>query len=990
MQINGGPNGTGSNRTSFRDSPKSSILSSDKDERKNSPLTVDVQELSRPPSSPGRVRAMARNFSRHGCFYSDDEQGSEALLERASFYSDNSEKKPIDALRRHRLPCHAEDLFPSLGKRSKLLDRNRMNLAEYQPMESNLTNESTLVSRLDCELERDSVSKCVQLAREREEMERELESYTAGRQLQQEDEEQGDEDEGEEEEEEPVWKPQDVTMRQKHRPAGQTSRVSDYRRACYFGSTSSPMDRRQAAHIQWDISPVTSVTNLVPVRSPRQCISPRGAAQADSFIVDSSRSPVTQNTSLPLLSPDATLEGPTPVQMGQPAERGAQFSPQRKPEAYRRSMTEQGSVERTQGTAVPSRSRHSYAYTGAQGWDSVSSAGPPGSDEKPTSSSAASHQQQRAAVMREPSPSGFHASTRPAHEDTGAKAKEKEARPRGDPRAPGLTSDLEREGVRTRSRRSDKCLYSDSPSPVSTLTLVEEAESDQSHFSVPVGASGSFRTKPAAPSPRLSPLQTSAILEYLSLPGFIEMSVDEPIEEESRAAQSSEPPQSEKSSETKPDVVPKNWEVHIQEQQESRKVCFDPAVSVGGADLKPSYRQSGHGEGRASSPRVRFPDETRPPSPDREKTCKQIYTEKTQTRTVGRNPDRPESRLASRSAHTLLSAAKGVADIVSKHSQSFVRGAESFSERAQRPVSQGTSRTNNIASRISQAPVPLLKKSMSVGPCRSLVGFTQPRPHLKKSFSLGSHRWEHFETPRTYISEACYWDELPHPDVRSYSLGRGPPPCLRPGPSWREYIPTRRPSVGSLERPHRSLASPSYLTPSMYPPGPTSLSPTLEPVDPRRQAAVFPESARWSPSYQDMLRSAQHKYVPPPPPLPSSIPVPQYQHWPPSRGEFMRPMEPVRGPPRSYLPRGISWPSPYYPPVPPREGDAYSRQERMAVEAREGGRASYASQSSGRGSAGLFRQSLSVTPTLLSSPETTEESERHRADMDLPERRAKR
>uniref|UniRef100_A0A669FBC3 Protein turtle homolog A n=1 Tax=Oreochromis niloticus TaxID=8128 RepID=A0A669FBC3_ORENI len=59
------PEGSRSSRTSFRDSPKSSILSSEKDERKDSPLTVDVPELSRPPSSPGRVRAMARNFSRH-------------------------------------------------------------------------------------------------------------------------------------------------------------------------------------------------------------------------------------------------------------------------------------------------------------------------------------------------------------------------------------------------------------------------------------------------------------------------------------------------------------------------------------------------------------------------------------------------------------------------------------------------------------------------------------------------------------------------------------------------------------------------------------------------------------------------------------------------------------------------------------------------------------------------------------------------------------
>uniref|UniRef100_A0A3B4B9M1 Ig-like domain-containing protein n=1 Tax=Periophthalmus magnuspinnatus TaxID=409849 RepID=A0A3B4B9M1_9GOBI len=102
--------------------------------------------------------------------------------------------------------------------------------------------------------------------------------------------------------------------------------------------------------------------------------------------------------------------------------------------------------------------------------------------------------------------------------------------------------------------------------------------------------------------------------------------------------------------------------------------------------------------------------------------------------------------------------------------------------------------------------------------------------------------------------------------------------------------------------------------------------------------------------------------------------------------KYMRPIDHRRGPQRSYLPRGISWPSPYYSPCPPPcEGESYRQTERMMGrpgdleyrEVREGGRASYASQSSGHGSAGLYRQSLSITPTLLSSPETTEESERH-------------
>lgn len=991
---------------SFRDSSESSTLSSEK--RKDSPLTVDIPELSRPPSSPGRVRAMARNFSRHGCFYSDDEQGSEALLERASFYSDNSEKKPSDSLRR------------SLSKRTRLLDRDRPHHSGYQPMESHLTNDSTLVSQLDSELERDSINKCVQLAKEREEMERELESYTAdqrsrirGADEQQSKTTETNQRDAPKSEEEPVWKPQDVTIRQKHRPSGQTTRVSDYRRACYFGNTSSPMDRLPTSRIQWDISPVTSVTSLIPVQTPGDTTSPRSQrprtcreTSEDSLGLDSSRSPVTQNTSLPMLSPDTSSKSPLALCLETP-NRARSLSPMREPDTCRKSVTEEGLREMTRGRGVASRSRHSYAYAGTQPWDPAARSLSSDSG-RPGSSAQYNHPERTTeyTATRDPSPSSY--STLPyEHHDVGAKAKDRETQGRDGRGSSGFYSELEREGVRTRSRRSDRCLFSDSPSPITTLTLVEEVESDQSQFSVPK-MSDSFKAKPAAPSPKMSPLQTSAILEYLSLPGFIEMSVDEPVEE-SEVTDSQKP---ETSQVAKPDVVPKNWEVHVQENQEAgsnqKEVCFEHTVG----DDEPSFdagrrqghKRSLHVEARDSSLRVRFPYEPRSPSPEPEKTCKQLYSEKTQIRGGSKSTARPESRLGSRSAHTLLSAAKGMADIVSKHSQSFVGSIESVSEQPQRQPSQG-SRTNNIASRICQAPVPFLKKSLSIGPCRTLSGMGQPRPFLKKSISLGSQRWEHFESPRTYISERCYWDEFPNQDVRvkSYSLGRTPSSYPRPGPSWREYVPFRRPSMGSLERPHhvqRPLASPSYLTPSMYPPRQTSVSPMLEPSDPRRQATVFPESSRWSPSYHETVRSAQHKYIP----MPSSIPLPQYQHWPGPRGDSMRPTDPRRGPPRSYLPRGISWPSPYYAPFPPREGDGYRQPDRMmgrggeteirevreVREVREGGRASYASQSSGRGSAGLFRHSLSVTPTLLSSPETTEENERYRAEMELPQRRKKR
>ncbi|XP_072288674.1 uncharacterized protein igsf9b [Eucyclogobius newberryi] len=931
LQSNGSASGAGSNRTSYRDSPKSSILSSEKDERKNSPLTVDVPELGRPPASPSRVRAMARNFSRHGCFYSDDEQSSEALLERASFYSDNSEIKPSDSLRRHRMLDHAEELFPSLGRRGKHLERCRLNVNQ------SLEGERTLVSQLDTEQELDSTDRCVQLVEEREGIERELKAYTARQRSQAHSEKtKSPHRESPTVDKEPVWKLQDVAFRQKHKAAGQTSRISDYRKACYFGSTSSPMDRLSSSRINWDISPVTSVTSLVPIRSPQDNGSPRSVLPytsqdntEDSANVDSLQSPVTQNTSLPLVL-DVTSESLPALHLQSP-QRDRSLSP-KKPESYRRSIA------------------------GTQPWDSVAAARP----YTRTDSTAVDFKSRRVS-----SPSGY--STLPYHE-------------------------CETEGVRTRSRKSDKCLISDSPSPITTLTLVEEVESDLSQLSVP-RMSGSFKAKPVAQSLKMSPLQTSAILEYLSLPGFIEMSVDEPVEEsELTDTQQSSEERTGASPITKPDVVPKNWEVHVKNQETEshpKLVRFEQSLTEEDDSLLLRV------EPRDPLLRVRFPDDANVTYAP-EKTCRQLYDEKARLRLRNTSSERPEFRVGSSSAHTLYSAAKGMADIIAKHSSSFVDSSESLSGPPQRPASQG-SRANNIVSRITQAPVPFLKKSLSMGPCRTLSSMGPPRPFMKKSHSLGAQRWEHFESPRPYVSERCYWDEFPSPDVRvkSYSLGRSPPSFMKPGPSWKEYMPFRRPRVGSLERPHptqRYLVSPPYLSPAMYPPRQTSASPLLEPCDPRRQAAVFPECSRWSPSFVETMRSPEPKYVP----MPSCIPVPQYQHWPDSRGEYMRPIDHRRGPPRSYLPRGISWPSPYYPPCPPPcEEEPYRHTDRMMGrpgdpeyrEVREAGRASYASQSSGRGSGGLYRQSLSITPTLLSSPETTEESERH---MEPSDRRAKR
>uniref|UniRef100_A0A8C2GIT4 Immunoglobulin superfamily, member 9b n=1 Tax=Cyprinus carpio TaxID=7962 RepID=A0A8C2GIT4_CYPCA len=223
----------GSDNGSFKESNQSNPASSKRDRQRKLPsaLTVDSPDPERPPHSPGRVKAMARNFSRHGCFYSDDEQERERLLHQA----------------------------------------------HYQPIngDSQLTEPSTMITQLDGDRERDNLGKCLKLVKEREQMERQLEHYTSSRRAQAHEGEQRRAKSAsplrkwtDVESEDPIWKPQDIHLRQKTRPSSLAQR--DYRRGCYFGNTSSPMERLpslSSTYIQWDISPVTSPTSQVPVQS---------------------------------------------------------------------------------------------------------------------------------------------------------------------------------------------------------------------------------------------------------------------------------------------------------------------------------------------------------------------------------------------------------------------------------------------------------------------------------------------------------------------------------------------------------------------------------------------------------------------------------------------------------------------------------------------------------------------------------------------------
>ncbi|KAL0979457.1 hypothetical protein UPYG_G00185330 [Umbra pygmaea] len=1037
-QTDEGGSSAESNQMSLKVSPKSRSLSSEKEGKKDPPLTVEVIELSKPPSSPGRVRAMARNFSRQGCFYSDEEQGfSDALLDRTSFYSDSSERRANDSLKRYRTG-HPEDNLPSLGRRVRLLERNRHPQVDYQNMEreSHFTNAGTPALKTGKSQQGPmNLSKHLQVVKGKEETEREVNNYDDCQMAREEDIEEWQPEQvaspqielGSSEAEDPIWKPQRNTLHSKvHRTSRETHQLLDYRKACNFGNTSSPMDRLPSSYIQWDISPVTSINSLIPVQSPLEGTTPRshnphqclvGPAIEDSLPVDCSRSPVTQCTSLSLLSP--TSERPTICRTkarDMCRSRSPDTTVEREQNTYKNCKVGEFWREKKQPGDVALTPR-SFAYdthhleiadeslrSVSAGRVSANSPSQPCPGPGPCSLSNKTETTDDHRDSKDPS----SYSTMP-YEAKGIVS--------NDPRNALLYTEQEREGVRARSRRSDRALFSDSPSRISPLTLLEECESDHSRFSVS-RISESFKNKPETQATKISPLQTRAILEYLSLPGFIEMSVDDPGDESefaNTACQNSEL-HPETSLVGKPDVVPKNWEVHVQETSSSQKtVSFlenKHPIGQANATKKPDSRYSLEVIARDSSQKAGIPDRSKKPSAGPEHSGNYRYYEPSQPLTNIKTTasERPILRSDLSSAQMLVSTAQSMANFVTQKADIFAGQFESASEQSQRLIAQDN-RTNKIACRIYQPPMPFMKKSLSIGPCRTLSGMGKPRPFLKKSISLGSQKWEHFENSRTYVSEKCFRDELPNPGVRvkSYSLGRSPASSFRPGPLWREGVPLRRPSIGSfemsrfadrsLERPQydRSSASCSYtaIRPSMYPS-------TQLPTTHHRDTDAYPDTSRSCITYQDTLRSVQQRYVP------IDFSIPQFptrpDQYPPSlgmRGNDCIPMESKRAPLRPNLPRMYSWPSPYQGASllardvdssrEPVKGPGKGAEAEMK-DNRELGRASYASHSSGRGSVGLLRQSLSITPTLMSSPETTEESEtqRFKANMDLREQRKKR
>lgn len=842
----------------------------------------------------------------------------------------------------------------------------------------------------------DSHSKCPTLMKEQEE----LKSFTISHRAQKCDKEQR-----QSKSVSPVRrKSQDIPLRQKaQRPSSLAKLVSEYRRGCYFGNTSSPMERlltSASPSIQWDISPVTSPTSQVPALSPSEentpdCILPSNEqrcleAVEDSAAEDFPHSPVTQYTSLSIFSHHR--ESPSCCESDiSKAKARCPERPIDRELSSSRILTEdhwmQENQIKTQASVSTSTCPVAYSFQH------------PGALER-TQHSAAQRE-------KEARPGGDFPklSTNFTHSFTGCTTINNDDQNSGSvikirdkPSSSSLEAEEEKEGTRACSRKSDKFVFSVSPNYISPLPLSEnEVESDQSNFSIRL--SESLKANIVSQHERMSPLQPSTILEYLSLPGFVEMSVDEPIEEHQLDESTSRCTKQAAGTllRGEPDVVPKNWENQghylLKESDHNRsRFMVDlnmPIVPVGSSIVE---------NVTCSKPCPQLAQGNRNINPGFSET-KCISTQ------YLAYEGRSSQPLFSHKIHgsdkpTPLSQTQPLVSpkVVYNIPYQGDNMEESISEHTQLCQTQPKG-TNQVSARISQAPVPFMKKSVSIDPCRTDSGMGQTRPFLRKSISLGSQKLEYHQSSRTYASHKCHKDELPHFSMKdkTYNLGcTSADSYLRTGPSWQGTEHAKSYSSYGVERPCNSERSYMFSSSLMHARGQSVLSPPklVEPYrresDPRRQAKVFPESLRCPRSYQETLRLVQHRYVPQGLSRPLVAPrvAARWDHPHPtdSRKSFQRP----------FLPRGYSWPSPH-------QAALFSGNIQREVygvgmgggrDSRgEGGRASYASQSSGRGSVGPFghhHQSLSITPTLLSSPGATEESDRLKRELSLRDRRSKR
>nr|XP_015200956.1 PREDICTED: protein turtle homolog A-like isoform X1 [Lepisosteus oculatus] len=1110
-------------------SPKSNSLCSEMDEKKELTLTVNIPRSRSPNSSPGRVKLMAKNFSKSGCFYTDEEGeelcsevDGEMQGEHSSFYSDNLEKRSRDSLKKYRMcirtaqsQSREEILNLETVKKDKKAEKERYKLSSYLPIDR-----ERQVSQMEHEKGIDSLSKCLKLAKEREEIERELKQYTVSHRVQ---EREGRSDsravnqsslraggrdtewETKDGETEPVWKPQEVTFRPKSKLAmGQSHKDSGFRRGCYFGNTSSPLGQisSPSSFIHWDISPVTSVTSLVPAQSPAENTTPTPMTPMNRTAVRDSGasagfectgSPVTECTSLSLLSPtsdtfphismdvrEAKSRYPERLERGDKEAEVKRCQSQSLLEEDWKHQQHDALAEETilaKGARESTRDLEGLTFTSSptliskaereeqiEHYSCILGIDLETETERETYPDAFTRSPE--ATLRCPSEKGeseeddgkpeslFTGCTLPyehgrkrdmARENTNDKRETKETSDEPPNNTTLLSPDFEKEGIRARSRKSDKYLFSDSPSNASAIPLIEnDTNSDHSDLSVSK-MSGFLKPTlkpPSSPTAlcnsqksRASPLQTSAILEYLSLPGFIEMSVDEPgeVTEITDLLETSADWKHGDFLKAEPNLDPKDSEPHVQKSTETdtsqkctgilEDTFVDNHSSHGNVDpcetqktecfsteletRKSTSKAATSGEYWTASERSL--EDTFEHSPRSEYEVKQTHHKNArphcdQNVEYSLNEktdfDLEAGRILSPNAtHESLTKKDSTATKSNMQANVIAEQQEHVLEQQRHDFTQKSqvSRTNNIVSRFCQTPTPFLKKSMSSGLNRTVPQAEKSSTFLKKSVSLGSQKWESYESPcpRNYVSERCLRDELPAPDIRikSYSLGRAPAPFssrrgvfLKGPPAFRPQNKASWETLRTTETalPHR----PRYLPPGMDLQRHKQSS-ERQSSELQRQAVTFPEMSRWPSDYQHVPGPVQPKSS-----LSESFRVAQVIPPGPgmARGDFLQPLDSRRGSARAFLPRGYSWPSPYHVSIEPKgktarehEGEGETDTEMKDFRDVKEARASYASQSSGRGSVGpssLLRQSLSLTPSLPGSPETTEESERQGAELE--------
>ncbi|KAG7476355.1 hypothetical protein MATL_G00082010 [Megalops atlanticus] len=499
--------------------------------------------------------------------------------------------------------------------------------------------------------------------------------------------------------------------------------------------------------------------------------------------------------------------------------------------------------------------------------------------------------------------------------------------------------DIEKEPAQARFWNSDKCLSSNSTCRASLSSQTENkgnssrADSYTGHFST--------NLKPQHSE------TSSSILKYLSLPGFVEMSVDEPMDEDETIVASGP-----KLDQSEPGEVPEACDVHSQNEPETRS----------------SQKRSALLEEESASSRGLCANTEEPEGTNCQLRAKSEATDSClKAGTSGRFWPDSGKRDGYGITHSQSTT----------HDNQTERGGQRETEIIFMGKTQ-SNRTNPLSSgcrQVSSSP----DKPPSTRLSKAGWVVEQSNQTLRKAASLGPHGWEHYASSGNPVSDSSNRGEFPNPYFRggSYSLGRshasrfssGQDPLGQGSFRHRNFL-----SQGTLCRPRKPSASLSSLTPQPHmvelPTHPEATAPAKPPYsDPRRRPAVFSDTSRWLMTRQDTPVqdgvNATHGSA-----------VSEYPS---------RPASSENDPSKAFPPTVHSWNPPGHAPHPPGEpiseggvewevgrgveeeiGDCREKEER----------GSYASQSSGRGSLGpLFRQSPSLTPTLPNLPEPLQESQ---------------